>query len=223
MTIKKDFDRQRRFPAPPPRARCRGMAKTPTVETETPKPTYAELKAKKAAIEGERSTLVDRIAKLPKPIVEYLEHSQRAVRRAAVEKLNGTAAPFLASEIDRKDIAELRFDLHVLTDAIVVLDGLMATVQREEARQRVESRAADWRDAMREIALSLIALERALQTRDALSREIRAGEPLAGQGYTFAGRLVGACQAKSFLEKAVLEGWLSRTEFEEEMRRANSA
>ena len=163
----------------------RRMAKLPTTEiSPAPAPrSSAELKARRREIDQARKAVLDNIIDAEKKPGTVFEPSQRKIRAAALEYLNGTAAALPKPSGEDKTLSDLRFEMAVLEEALKILDQLEEIARREEAQLRIEARGGEWLAINREIAMAVIALERGLQKRDRLAKEIRAGEPLPGRRF----------------------------------------
>ena len=201
------------------------MAKLPTTTEVSPASTAqssAELKVRRRGIDQARKAVLDSIIDAEKKPGTVFEPSHRKIRAAALEYLNGTAAALPKPSGEDKTLSDLRFEMAVLEEALRIIDQLSEIARREEAQLRIEARGGEWLAVNREIAMAIVALERGLQKRDRLATEIRAGAPLPGQGFTFAGRLsLRVGQAYEFLRVGMIEGWVSREEFEKELENAS--
>jgi len=145
-------------------------------------------------------------------------------RAAAIDLLNGSVAPFLAKEPhlnSGETLRDLRAEVETIDEALAIAATLADKLQREEAEARYQEKLPALNDAMRQIALCMIGLERALQARDDVAKAIRSKTPIAGDGFIFAGRLSNTgSQAYRFLEMAVNEGYLTHAEFYEAFKEA---
>lgn len=202
------------------------MAKTksPPIEPGS----LADLKARTAEINHRRRFIISQIVEAEKTGLRAvpLDAEKAESRHRAVELLNGAAAPHLppADSIDPAvHLAALRSELIVVDEALTIAEGLYRPLAIREGAERFETRRDDWQSAMNQVALCLIALERALQARDAIAGEIKSMSPLAGEGWPFCGRLSNSgSQTYRFLQTATTEGWLSMGEFVEELENARA-
>lgn len=200
------------------------MAKTKSLIADPG--SLAALKDRTGEINQRRRFIINEILEAEKSGAKArpLDPEKSESRQRAIEMLNGAAAPHLppADMVDPSGhLATLRSELIVVDEALSIAEGLYRPLAIREAAARFEERRDDWQAAMQQISLCLISLERALQRRDAISQEVKSMSPLAGEGWAFAGRLRDSgSMIYRFLQVGTAEGWISTTEFVQEVENA---
>jgi len=148
-------------------------------------------------------------------------------RAAAVDLLNGAAAPFLAKQPELNSgetLKALRAEVETIDAAIVIGARLAEHLVIKEAGERIEAGKPSLTAAMRQVALSVICLEKCLQARDDVVTKIRPGlVVISTDGWPLMGRVSNtASQAYRFLETAAREKWITNAEFVEAFKEARS-
>jgi len=191
----------------------------------TPAEQLAELESTTLTLQAERAVIVTQILKAEKAgeHTGIAKQPNQKVRAQGRLRLNGVAAHHLVTTQARRSYQELVDELAVLDSALDEGGRLHAKLSAEAAAARYEQRKDELAEAMRQIALSLIGLERCLQARDEIIRAIRL-PGLSEGGWPLCGRLRNtASPIYRYLETGVKEKWLTQKEFDTEFNRARCA
>ena len=153
-----------------------------------------------------------------------IETSERT--KAARELLNGAVAdllPPLAANAD--PIATLRERVATFDEALEEGSRHVARLRYQAGIERFQGRADDVRTCMAGIVDAVVGLERALQRRDALLKEIKPpAELLPGAGWVFLGRIGRSeSQAYRFMQAAVAAGWIPNEKLRAEIEASRKA
>jgi hypothetical protein len=176
----------------------------------------AALLAKIAEITGRRNACQAELRRLD-IAGHFIPEVTAKLRREARELLNGAVDGLLPppQPTAGEQIRVLRHDIEVANAALEETEKLVGRLQSEAALERMRLRAGDIRATMGGIADAVLALESALQRRDALLKELKPSPDfIPGAGWAFLGR-IGRSESQSyrFLQAAVAAGWLSEEKF----------
>lgn len=139
----------------------------------------------------------------------------------AIRLLEGLPLAEAAIDTPNERLAALHRERDVLSATISLGEARMVTMLAKEGAVRFEAARPALDAAMRRVALAVAQVERALQERDAIIKEVNVTLPLMEfVGWTLMGRLVDTgTQSFRFLHYAVTRGWLSQRELDVELAR----
>lgn len=198
-------------------------------QTPQQKPAQEALQAlikRMGEIKAEREADHTLLVKLDVPGRTLREHTDklsqdaRSLLNGAVEGLLPPVQPDVSDQI-----RVLKRKIDVAAKALEEGDRLVQRLTLEAAAERLRLRADDITAAMGGIAEAVMALESALQKRDALVKEIKpAPNTFPGMGWVFLGR-VGRSESQSyqFLQAAANAGWISQERFKAAVKKSREA
>jgi hypothetical protein len=114
--------------------------------------------------------------------------------------------------------------LEATREAVSILSAHRGDAAVRAAAERFQAHKAEYDDAMRQVALCVISLERAQQAVDVIVRKVGAQFDLPGQGHVLLGRMWrNETVIHRYLEQAAKLGFITVAEFNHEVRRAADA
>jgi hypothetical protein len=202
-------------------------------DPERPFQTAEQAGQRLAELAAHRQKLTIEILRLEGDKVRPVQLAERTAsqRRATALSLLASDAAITEVENMRDDMGmklaclnRARFDLDAAAEAG---NQIMQQLAASEVSERMQKHGAEYRKAMRAVALAIIALEHAQQERDRIARDVlKAPRPdiLAGGSWELLGRIGRhGGQAYRFLHIAATEGWISQAELADELARADKS
>jgi hypothetical protein len=207
------------------KSKSKDAAAAPAPSATFPK-SVAELNARVALLRAEHDAATTEIIQLEGAGVTVPETFEVPPREAAIALLQGEQPEALAPVLDglQARLVALHRKQKVLSEAMKLASDREMGLQANEAAERYYEHKDEWHAAVREVALTLLQLERNLQEMDRVHRIVRPIHPLQFFAWPLLGRLKErGGPLYRYVQVAANEGILDQEVFKQALRHADEA